>query len=387
MKKPIGLMCTICLVIGMAGLAQAKDKIVFGQSTSLSGFLAKPTHYYEVPLTKLWLQEVNAKGGIYVPDYGKRLPVELIRYDDKSDVATMIKLTERLITVDKVDILLGPLGTTHHLAVAPLATRYKYPIVGYTNATEKLYDMQDKYPYMFVTINSPRQGAEGFKDLAKDLGIKKAAIIYASHEFGIEYASCNKSRFEAAGIDLVMYKSYPLPATDLSPLLKEAKAANVDALIAHSLAQDTFMLPEQAKGIKFNPKLFYVAIGGAWPAFKGKYGNEMVEGITGPGGWNQNMPIPGAKEFYDKFVAMHGRPPCNWSTACGYSVLQILEHAIENVGLKDGEKLRNFIANEPHETAFGTVKFEGGQFNTNPPALIGQWQKGMFECLMPKKSS
>ena len=376
-------MCVVCIFVGMAGETIAREKIVIGQSIALSGGRAKAAHFLAVPLQKLWLQEVNKKGGIYVPEEGRRLPVELIQYDDKSDLATTIKLTEKLITVDKVDILFGPQGTSWHLGISPLVTKYKFPIVGFTNATEKLYDLQDKYPYMFVTINSPRQAMEALKDMCVDLGVKRAAIIYVATEFGIEYASVTKPRFEKAGIDVVMYKNYPMPPTDLSPLIKKAKAANADAFIAHSYIPGTFMIPGQAKVAGYNPKLFYVALGAAWPGFKGKYKGDL-EGIMGPGGWNHTMRIPDAKDFYDKFKAMHGRPVCNWSSATGYATCQIWEHVIENVGLKDREKQRDFIANKPHNTVFGVVDFQGTQFNQTPPSLIGQWQSGIFQSVAPK---
>jgi len=389
MKKKAFLFCLVFTLVVLVtsqvqAAAQAKDKIVFGQTIGLSGPIASAVGFLEVPIIKLWLQEVNKKGGIYVPEYGKRLPVELIRYDDKGDIPTTLKLFEKLATVDKVDVILPPHGTGWHLAVTPLGTKFKYPLVGFTNATEKLRKMQEKYNYMFVVINAPRDTMISFTDLMKELGVKTAAILYVSHEFGIEYTECLVTPLEPTGIDIVMRKNYPFGPKDLSPLLKEAKAANVDAFIAHSYVPGTLMLPGQAMTIGFNPKLFYVALACAWPAFVGKYGAEGVEGIMGPGGWNQNMPIPGAKEFYDKFVAMHGRPPDFWASAAGYATLQIWEETIAKVGLKDREKQRDFIANNPHKTVFGTVDFEGKNFNMTPPSFVGQWQGGVFQSIASK---
>jgi branched-chain amino acid transport system substrate-binding protein len=56
----------------------------------------------------MWSEEVNKNGGIYVKEYGKKLPVELIRYDDKSDIGTMTNLLEKLIVQDKVDFVFPP---------------------------------------------------------------------------------------------------------------------------------------------------------------------------------------------------------------------------------------------------------------------------------------
>lgn len=157
MKKLMVLICSISLVMGMVGFAEAKDKIVFGQAIGLSGFLAGHAGFLEIPLIKLWMQEVDKKGGIYVPEYGKRLPVELLRYDDKSDIPTTLKLFEKLATVDKVDIILPPCGTAWHLAVAPLAAKYKYPLVTFTAMTERYREVADKYGYMFLTTTASRR--------------------------------------------------------------------------------------------------------------------------------------------------------------------------------------------------------------------------------------
>ena len=90
-----------------------KDKIVIGQAVSLSGPNAIIHASGGMPPQRIWIDDVNAKGGIYVEEYGKKLPVELLVYDDKSDHNTMTRLIEKLITEDKVDLLLPPCGTSY----------------------------------------------------------------------------------------------------------------------------------------------------------------------------------------------------------------------------------------------------------------------------------
>jgi len=372
----------LVLVSTQAPAAPAKNKIVFGQAIALTGPIAPQPASLEIPLIKLWMQEVNKKGGIYVPEYGKRLPVELLRYDDKSDIPTTISLFQKLATVDKVDIILPPHGTAFHWAVLPLAAKYKYPLVTWTFMTERYREVADKYPWTFVTTTASRDSQDAFLALMKELGVKTAAIIYVGQEFGIENAQCLAPNMGPAGIDVTMFKSYPFPPTDLSPLLQEAKNSNVDAFIAFSYVPDTMMAPEQAKVLNFNPKLFYVGLGGAWPQFKQKYG-AAVEGIMSPGGWNENV-SPQAKEFHDKFLAMAGVPPDGWSMAFGYGTYQIYEQAIEKVGL-DRQKLRDYIAKATFQTVYGPVKYTNF-FNQDHISYVGQWQKGVFECVAPAQN-
>jgi branched-chain amino acid transport system substrate-binding protein len=69
--------------------APAKDKIRIGWVTSFSGPYASSVAPTYGMAYELWIEETNAKGGIFVKEYGKKLPLEILKYDDKSDVGNM----------------------------------------------------------------------------------------------------------------------------------------------------------------------------------------------------------------------------------------------------------------------------------------------------------
>ena len=100
-----------------------KDTIVVGMSRSLSGPLAVIGDSAFRPIYETWVSEVNAQGGVYVAEYGKKLPIELKIYDDRSDVGVMTRLTEKLILEDKVDFLWPACGTAFIFAQAPIANQ------------------------------------------------------------------------------------------------------------------------------------------------------------------------------------------------------------------------------------------------------------------------
>jgi branched-chain amino acid transport system substrate-binding protein len=188
-----------------------------------------------------------------------------------------------------------------------------------------------------------------------------------------------------AGIDTVILKSYPLTVKDLSPLLKTIKAAKVDAMLAMSYPDDTFLITKQAKELGLNPKLFYLGVGVAFPVYKQMFGGpDAVEGIMGAGAWNPKLPYPGAKEYFDRHVKRWKNEPDRWGSAFAYASVQILERAIEEVGSLDRAKIRDVIATETFPTVIGPVKFVGG-FNIQSPGEIGQWQKGEFEVVAAKE--
>jgi branched-chain amino acid transport system substrate-binding protein len=383
------LKLTVCIMLSAMFLAfpltaYSKDKIRIGQAIALSGPFAPAASMTQILEYDMWIEEVNAKGGIYVKEYGKRLPVELIRYDDKSDVGACVKLVERLILKDKVDLLFPPWGTGFHFAVAPVVTKYQYPIIGPTVSSMKLKELAPNVPYLFAILNQPDVQGKALVDLLKDLKVKSAAVIHHSHLHGIESAGIVTPQVSVGGIDVALFKSYPMGAKDLSPLLKEVKAANVDALLVFSYPPGTFMITAQAKAIGLNPKVFFLTVGTAFPTYRDKFGASVVEGIMGAGAWNKKVPYAGAKEYFDRHVKRWGKEPDRWGTPHTYASVQVLEQAIEKVGSLDRKKIRDAIATMTFPTIIGPVKFVN-QFNIQSPGEVGQWQNGEFEIVSAKE--
>jgi branched-chain amino acid transport system substrate-binding protein len=387
--KYLKLMVCMSLIVFFAtfpftAFPQTKDKIRIGNAIALSGPYAAGAAMTQIPNYDMWAEEVNAKGGIYVKSYGKRLPVEIIRYDDKSDIGTAIKLVEKLILDEKVDLLLPPWGTAMHFAVAPVANNYGYPLIGPTISSEKLRELAPTIPYFFGILNMPREQGPALVALLSELKVKKVALIYVGDAYGIEWTGVVAPALGMAGIDTVILKSYPLDVKDLSPLLKTIKAAKVDAMLAMSYPDDTFLITEQAKVLGLNPKVFYCGVGVAFPVYRDKFGVNTVEGIMGAGAWNPKLPYPGAKEYFARHVKRWKVEPDRWGSAFAYASVQILEQAIEKVGSLDRAKIRDTIASETFPTVIGPVKFVGG-FNIQSPGEIGQWQKGEFEVVAAKE--
>ena len=84
--------------------------------------------------------------------------MEFAGYDDQSNPANTVRIHERLITQDKVDLLAAPWGTPMHLALAPVLQRSKFPMVGNTAASVQLRQVAPGYVW-FVTSAIP--GAMG----------------------------------------------------------------------------------------------------------------------------------------------------------------------------------------------------------------------------------
>ncbi len=363
----------------------AKDKIVLGQAISLSGPYTIGAAVTQLAPTDMWVKEVNDAGGIYVKDYGKKLPLEVIRYDDKGDTGTLVRLAEKLILEDKVDQLLGPYSTALWFAVAPVVNQYKYPVVAPTVDSLQLRDMWEEIPYEFVILNQPKEKAAAMVALAKELGIKTMVTAHLQDLHGIEFSSGVVPELAGSGVQVLLYESFPLGSTDLSPILKKMKAANPDGAFFFCYPDDVFLITAQSIEIGFNPKLFYCTIGVAFSPYREMFGANTVEGMMGAGAWNPKVPYAGAKEFWDRMTAWSTPAGTDWyGNAFCYSANQVLQQAIESTGTLDREKIREAMATLTFDTVIGPVQFVK-QFNIQSPGEVGQWQKGAFEIVAAKE--
>jgi branched-chain amino acid transport system substrate-binding protein len=387
MKKKVWLGLFVFAVgLLLAGLAGAKspapkDKIVIGQAISLSGPLAGAVSIAGGPIYELWVEEVNKNGGIYVKAYDKKLPVELKRYDDKSDIGTMTNLLEKLILEDKVDFVFPPWGTAWLFAAAPIANKYEYILIGGPGGALKLKEIN--LPYFFQVLNFSDTQAPALADIFKEVGVKSAAMIYRGDLHGVEYGNAMVPYFKQKNIEVKMNKSYPPGIKDLSPLLKEAKSLDVDAFCAASYPDGGMLLTSQATELGINFRAFFITVLPFSPnLYRDNFGVNVVEGVMGGGAWNAKT-SSGAKELVDKFVARFKVEPDYWGGLYYWSSLQHFQQAIEKAGSLDQKKIRDIMAKEKFKTALGPFWYDKNRYFVNHPGEIGQWQKGIFEVVDP----
>ena len=154
------------------------EKIIIGNPIALSGPNAQGAMLSQIPSYDLWAADVNAAGGIYVEEYDMQIPVEILRYDDTSDIGTAVQLTERLILEDKVNFIFPPWGTAFNFAIAPLVTEHQMPVMGCTVGSKQLEEEADQFPYFFTVLNQPTTQGPGIVDLLVELGVETVAVIH-----------------------------------------------------------------------------------------------------------------------------------------------------------------------------------------------------------------
>lgn len=363
----------------------AKEKVRIGFAMSLTGIYA-PGAKGESDAYWLWLEDVNKKGGIFVQELNKRIPVEFVHYDDASFTETTVRIYEKLITNDKVDLLLGPYGAKNSFAVVPIVEKYKVPIIMPTGASTQIRGLGAKYAWFTPAIIGDRQ-MKALVDLLKanERQIKNAAILYLQELYPRECLGPLESELKKAGIEVILKKDYPVGVMDLSTLLSDVKAKNPDAVLALTYPADSMLLTNQAIEVGLNPKFLFELIGAAAVAFGPKFGAN-TEGITTVGNWSPKGKWPDAQGFYDRYIAKFKEKPDLLNSVSSYVACQVLEQAVEKAGTLNWEKIKEVISTQKFTTINGPVWFSGSE-NIGTPSMILQWQKNSLEIVWPQETA
>jgi branched-chain amino acid transport system substrate-binding protein len=366
-----------------AGGAQAQDTIRIGWAISKSGPFAPGAAVTTLPNYQVWVKDVNDAGGLNVG--GKKMKIEVIEYDDRSNSEEMIKAVERLATQDKVDFILPPWSTGMNLAAAPLLNKYGYPHLAVTANSNRAPEMVKRWPNLTFWLGLPSELIDGLVDtlttLRKDGKIgSKVAMAAVGDQFGIEQSTAAREGLKKAGFELVYDKSYPFGSQDLQPIVKDAQASNPDIFVAFSYPPDTIGLTDQSKIAGFSPKVFYVGVGTAFPLFKGKFG-ASAEGVMGVGG--SNADLPGIKWYIQHHKEVVGREPDRWASPITYASLQVLQQAIERVGKIDRDAVIKEINTGSFDTIIGKVQLKDNLYKG--VWAVGQWQGNDFYGISPKQ--
>jgi len=358
------------------------QSIRIGYAISKTGPYTQGAETTTLPNYRLWVKDVNDAGGLMLKD-GRRRLLEVIEYDDQSDPVEVQKAIEKLATVDKVDFILPPWGTHLNLVAAPFFNRYGYPQLCAAASVEQIAELAKSAPWTFFAIGLPSQNVEELIGVLVQLRTAgkigdSVAISYVADTFGTNFAAPVRAALKREKFNLVYDRTYPVGSTDMKPVITGAAAAKPDVFLAFSYPGDTFGITAKAVELNFEPKVFFAAVGVAYPAFKQQFG-AGVNGVLGMGGWDASLPA--LRAYFARHVSVTGREPDRWVSPVTYATLQILQQAIERAGTLDRDAVLEQIKTRTFETQMGPLRYNGNMLDRHWD--VGQWQNGEFYGVAP----
>lgn len=354
--------------------AQTATPIKVGFSMSLTGAVA-PNGRQLLTSLEIWRDDVNAAGGLL----GR--PVELVYYDDQSTPANVPAIYTKLLTVDKVDLLLGPYATNMAAPAMPVIMQAGKTTITMLAIGVNRHFNYDRY-FSMVPVGSEGVAAfsRGFFELAAAQNPKPetVAIVAADAEFARTAADGAKENAQKLGFKIVYDRSYPPSNTDFAPIMRAVQAVNADLVFVAAYPPDTVGIVRSAHEIGLTAKMFGgTMIGLLATPLKVQLGpltNKLVimESFT------PIFNFPGLQELLEKYrtrAAGQSIDQFGYGFApFGYAAGQILAQAVTETKSLDHDKIAQYIRANKFSTVAGEISFGKDGEWAEPRTVFSQFQ-------------
>ena len=362
----------------------APRTIKIGCANSLTGHMAIGGKWIKQGY-EIGIKHVNDAGGVYIKEFGKKIPLELIFLDNESDPRKSASRMDKLYSVDKVDFFLG--GFAAHLIIPQLAIAEKYRVPIIVTTIGSTAEFSKGYKYSFTPFMSEQDQVTTFLEvldsIPKSKRPTKIAFFEIQEEWGVATGRYLKQFATERGYTIVTYEKYAMRSNDFSSLIIKAKSDGAEALYTNPTPPQGLRLVKQMKEIGWSPKFTFIMRAAdifLWTKNLGKDGDYVCHS----GGWDHHLKLPGIKKFNEDYKSAYGNLP-EQPAGSAYACVQILADAIQRAGTLDRDKVKEAIAATNMMTVMGPMKFKpNGRGEGKYLHTMSQWQNGKDELIWPK---
>jgi len=376
MNKSWLIAAAVLCLAGTPAFAADEDTLTIGFTVSQTGALNLDSiaqlHGFE-----MWRDDVNAAGGIKAGS--KHYKVRFVSYDDQSQPGRVQQLYTRLIVEDKAQFLFSPYSSGLVATATVISEQYGKLMMSIGGAEGKTYQLGNKF--LFQTYTSADHYLSGAIELVKSKNASaKVALVYSDDPFSKAVAIAAREQAKQAGLQIVLDESYPPAQTDFSAIINKVVSSGADTLLGGGHYPDGATLARQLYDQKVNLKWATLLVAPDSPQFSSL--GPAAQGISVPSQWAPQVKYkpdfgPTPVEFAKRFEAKYNIAP-GYHAAGGYSGGMLFQHAIEQAGSIEPEKVAAELNKMDVTTLWGATKF-----STDPKShglqlahqmVLTQWQ-------------
>ena len=370
------------MFVATAALA-ADDTIVIGMTFSQTGPLNVDSQTQQHG-AEMWRDEVNTAGGIKAG--GKTYKVQFVTYDDQSASDRVRALYTRLIVQDKVQFLFGPYSSAMTAPAVAACEQYGKIMLNTGGSDTAPYAHSTKYQFQ-LPAPAERYLASAVLALATKNPHAKIAIAYADDPFSRLVVGTVAQVADMSGLKVVMDEPYAESTVDFAPIVDKIIASGADAFLGGGHYQDGAALAHQLYAARANLKWVSILVAPADLKFAAL--GPAALGVTVPSQWEPQESFtpqfgPTSGQFVERYRAkFHAMP--DYHAASGYAGGMILQHAIEQAGSSDPQKVLAALNTLDVITFFGHIRFSSDPLRHGVQIahdmVLAQWQmtKGQLD--------
>lgn len=364
--------------------AQAGPPIRVGSTLALTGPLAATALIHKIT-GEIYVENLNKRGGLL----GR--PVEWIMRDDQSRADVARTIYEQLVTVDKVDLLMGPYATGNILSAMGVAQRYGKAIVHHTFGIPNLakYDMH--FPTWAIGANPQDTFPTTlFDGLAAGPKPPKTIAIVTSKFPSVQFMSVGAREVaKKRGLREVLFLDWEFGNRDFGPIASRIKDAKPDFLWVGAIGLEGNQLIDAMKKIDYTPEQHFYLYPAPGPMAKSPDAKNALAATI----FEQHPPFTsntGAAEFVKQFnerAKAAGLPDESVETqaAASFAAWQVLEAAVRATKSTDDKQLAAWLKANPVETIQGRLRFNGTNNYGDDLMVVKQVQNGRWVVVWPQR--
>jgi branched-chain amino acid transport system substrate-binding protein len=372
---------------GGGGGKASGEPIKVGASLPLTGEFSEPGKAAQQGY-KVWEAMVNDSGGLI-----DGRPVKMVIKDDQSNQNTIVADYNALISHDKVDLLLGTFSSLLNLPASSVAERNRMLYVEPAGGAPELFERDFKMLFFAQQATADKQGevwAKYVTELPADQRPKTAAYPTLDDPFAQPTSEGIEAILSKAGIKTVYRETYTIDNPNLDGIASAIKARKPDVVVNGATFEDGVGMVRALRKAGFTPKMLYQTTA---PSLGDQYakavGKQTTEGVFYAVSHSKEAKTPGNEEFVAKYQEMFGGTEVPEDAADAYATAEVLQAAVKAVGTIDRKRqleLADWLRENEVDTILGPLTWDDlgrpeGEF------LVGQWQSGVPEIVLPKEAA
>jgi branched-chain amino acid transport system substrate-binding protein len=331
---------------------------------------------------ELWRDDVNAKGGLL----GRTVKFDVL--DDGFEPNQAGSDYTRLISQDKVDLLLGTFSSLLNAPASAIAARqgmvYVEPSGGsatlFTRGFSNLFFAQPA-----TTDHLPDRFLEWMTALPAEQRPKTAAYVTQDDPSSAPAVAIFKTKLEALGVKTVYNETYDPSTSNFDTIASAIAHAAPELVIQGAVSSDGAQFVRSMQKLQFSPKVLFQTNSPTDESYPSAVGKDNVNGVFTAEAWSPQARYPGNAEFVSEYTKKYGSPPTE-DAANSNTAGQVLAAAVKGVGKIDQKALAAWLHSHTVDTIVGPLKWD----STGVPQgtlLLAQWQQGSLQIVLPKTAA
>jgi branched-chain amino acid transport system substrate-binding protein len=368
---------------GGSGGGAAKGPLTIGISLPLTGDFSQPggeaKRGYQV-----WADMVNANGGVL----GRQVKLKIV--DDASNQDTVVSDYTKLITQDKVDLVLGTFSSLLNFPASAVAEKNGYVFVEPAGGAPDMFTRGFKYLFFAQPATAPHQ-ADVFVDWVKSLPAdqRPATAAYPTQDdpFTRPVIESMQKQLEALGVKTVYSSVYPADTTNFQTIANTLKNKKPDLIAQGAVFEDGVGLVRSLKQLGYTPKaLFQTSAPSNAAQYSDGVGLANTEGVFYTVSWNEQAKTPLNPEFVAAYgKAYDGALPAE-DAADAFAAAQVLQKAAESTKGFDQDKIRDYLHGNEVDTILGPLSWSD-KGEPQGDFILAQWQSGKVQVVGPASAA